>query len=99
MSYLPRMFYTTICSLVLLLSVTACEDDAPTKDDAEKPPVEVDLAEQNLLRAMELTDNAVSAHFTGAGMAMARYYNPYTEVRSEETGSVWMYTAAIEAVN
>lgn len=93
------MFYTTICSLVLLLSVTACEDDAPTKDDAEKPPVEVDLAEQNLLRAMELTDNAVSAHFTGAGMAMARYYNPYTEVRSEETGSVWMYTAAIEAVN
>jgi predicted alpha-1,6-mannanase (GH76 family) len=57
------------------------------------------LSEQNLLRAMELTDNAIASHFTGDGMAMARYYNPYTNVRSDEKGSVWMYTSAIEAVN
>lgn len=48
---------------------------------------------------MELTDKAVSAHFTGDGMAMARFYNPYTKVRSEEKGSIWMYTSAIESVN
>lgn len=60
---------------------------------------EVPLSEQNLLRAIEIADKAVSAHFTGDHMAMARYYNPFTGVRSEETGSIWMYTAAIEAVN
>lgn len=59
----------------------------------------ISLSEQNLIRAMELTDNAISAHFTGEGMAMARYYNPFTGARSGEKGSVWMYTSAIEAVN
>ncbi|WP_240485912.1 glycoside hydrolase family 76 protein [Anditalea andensis] len=57
------------------------------------------LAEQNLLRAMDIMDNAVEAHFKGEGMAMSRYYNPITELSSSELGSVWMYTAAIEAVN
>lgn len=60
---------------------------------------EIPLVEKNLIRAIEIADRAVSAHFTGDNMAMARYYNPYTGVRSEETGSIWMYTAAIEAVN
>lgn len=83
------------CFLTFVMIVSACSDDAPQKGDDQ----EVNLAEQNLLRAMELTDHAVAAHFTGDGMAMARYYNPYTNVRSTEIGSVWMYTAAIEAVN
>ncbi len=59
----------------------------------------VDLAEQNLQRAMEIADEAVGRYFTGDDLAMARFYNPYTDVRSDEKGSVWMYTAAIEAVN
>lgn len=88
----------TTFSFILLLILAACSDST-SENGPEKPPVEVSLAEQNLLRAMELADSAVAAHFTGAGMAMARYYNPYNEVRSDETGSVWMYTAAIEAVN
>lgn len=87
----------TACSLGLLMFVAACSD--PASDPAPPPQQEVNVSEQNLLRAMELTDNAISAHFTGDGMAMARFYNPYTEVRSEEKGSVWMYTSAIEAVN
>jgi predicted alpha-1,6-mannanase (GH76 family) len=58
-----------------------------------------DLAEQNLLRAMQIADSAAVAHFTGSGMAMARYYNPYTKVRSDEKGSIWMYTASIETIN
>lgn len=69
-----------------------------------RPTLSVDtpataLAEENLQRAMALTDSAFAHYFTGDGMAMARFYNPYTGVRSEEKGSVWMYTAAIEATN
>jgi hypothetical protein len=30
---------------------------------------------------------------------MHRFYNPFTQVRSEEKASVWMYSASIEAVN
>lgn len=92
------MFRITTCSLILLITITACSDPA-LENDTENPPGEVSLSEQNLLRAMELTDNAISSHFTGEGMAMARYYNPYTGIRSEEKGSIWMYTSAIEAVN
>jgi hypothetical protein len=92
------IFRMTTWSLILLTIMTACSDTAVEKDP-ETPPVEVSLSEQNLLRAMELTDNAIASHFTGDGMAMARYYNPYTGLRSEEKGSVWMYTSAIEAVN
>jgi hypothetical protein len=87
----------TACSLVLLMIVAACNDTA--SDPGPENPQEVNLSEQNLHRAMELTDNAITSHFTGDGMAMARYYNPYTKLRSEEKGSIWMYTSAIEAVN
>ncbi|SKC83725.1 Glycosyl hydrolase family 76 [Ohtaekwangia koreensis] len=99
MKYTMTLFRTiTTSCLVLLMVIAACSD--PASDDGPvDPPNEVSLSEQNLRRAMELTDNAVAAHFTGDGMAMARYYNPYTNVRSEEKGSVWMYTSAIEAVN
>ena len=86
------------CSLVLLMLIAACSDTS-TEHGPENPPQEISLSEQNLRRAMELTDKAISAHFTGDGMAMARFYNPYTKLRSEEKGSVWMYTSAIEAVN
>ena len=56
------------------------------------------LPMQNVARAIELIDNAVECYFTGTGMAMSRYYNPYTGNRSSELGSVWMYTSSIEAV-
>src|SRR5690606_12991437 len=86
-------------ALCLLLMISACSDDEPVEETPGPPADETSLAERNLLRSMELVDNTVSAHFTGDGMAMARYYNPYTEIRSEEKGSIWMYTSAIEAVN
>jgi predicted alpha-1,6-mannanase (GH76 family) len=88
----------TTCSFILLILLTACSDPA-SNNGKVNPQGPVDLAEQNLQRAMELTDNAISSHFTGDGMAMARYYNPYTGTRSDEKGSIWMYTSAIEAVN
>jgi predicted alpha-1,6-mannanase (GH76 family) len=99
MNYTMTLFRTiTTASLALLMTIAACSDTA-SEDGPVNPPNEVSLSEQNLRRAIELTDNAVTAHFTGDGMAMARYYNPYTNVRSEEKGSIWMYTSAIEAVN
>src|SRR5690606_32207386 len=98
MNGILELFRIVMCSAVLLMAVTACSDPA-LEEEPETPPEEVNLSERNLLRAMELTDNAVAAHFTGSGMAMARYYNPYTGVRSDEKGSIWMYTSAIEAVN
>ena len=84
----------TTASLALLMTIAACSDTA-SEDGPVNPPNEVSLSEQNLRRAIELTDNVVTAHFTGDGMAMARYYNPYNNVRSEEKGSIWMYTSAI----
>ena len=88
---------TTIC---LFLWITmACSEGDPVNEPITPPTNEINLAGQNLIRAMELADNAVEQHFTGSGMAMARYYNPYTGSRSEEIGSIWMYTSAIEAVN
>lgn len=88
----------TAYSFILLIALGACGDSGPGPGP-DDPPEEISLSQRNLLRAMELTDSAISAHFTGAGMAMARYYNPYTDVRSDEIGSIWMYTSAIEAVN
>lgn len=84
---------------LLWLMTCACTENVPDRGSQGPPPQEEPLAEINLTRAIELADNAINAHFTGSGMAMARYYNPYTGTRSDEKGSVWMYTSAIEAVN
>ncbi len=96
--------FTLLCTLTLLVS-TGMNNGSTVRDRqaAGLLPVGsvigIDLAERNLLRAMELADSAFARYFTGEGMAMARFYNPYTGARSEEKGSVWMYTAAIEATN
>jgi hypothetical protein len=90
-----KNFFTVItCSLLVII---ACSENSVS--DNKETPDDVDLAEQNLRRAIQIVDKAVSCHFVGGGMAMARYYNPYTGVRSDEKGSIWMYTSAIEAVN
>lgn len=84
----------------------ACSSGSDNVDDPNGPdtpgnggqPTD-NLPLQNVTRAMELVDNAVECYFSGAGMAMSRYYNPYTKSASSELGSVWMYTSSIEAVN
>ncbi|WP_298651250.1 glycoside hydrolase family 76 protein [uncultured Proteiniphilum sp.] len=77
----------------------ACGETAAENGNQGVFPQKENLAVRNLTRAMELADRAFTAHFTGSGMTMARYYNPYTNTRSNEVGSIWMYTSAIEAVN
>ena len=58
-----------------------------------------DLSVANTGRAIEIIDAAIENYFEGQSMAMSRYYNPYNGQKSEELGSVWMYTSSIEAVN
>ena len=98
MELVKKIIVTTLCSLLIVMS--ACNDSEKDPDDNEgNKPGTTNLAEQNILRAMEIADNAISCYFVGNGMAMSRYYNPYTGVASNEKGSIWMYTSAIEAVN
>jgi predicted alpha-1,6-mannanase (GH76 family) len=93
-----RNFFAT-CSLVVLFIFAACSDTSSDDGPDTDPDGELSVPEKNLKRAMELADATVAGHFTGDGMAMARYYNPYNGNRPDEKGSVWMYTAGIEAVN
>ncbi len=72
-------------------------DPGPDTPDAREETVE--LARTNLLRSMAMVSSARENYFSQSGQAMSRYYNPYTKVKSNEKGSVWMYTSAIEAVN
>jgi hypothetical protein len=94
-----RKVFFTIFSFLLVL--VACGKNTKNVDDSQEntPNNPKELSEQNLTRAIQLVDNAVSNYFTGDGMAMARYFNPYTGQRSDEKGSIWMYTSSIEAVN
>ena len=74
-----KKLFVTIFSLLLVVTA-ACSDDPENNngDNGGGPITSSDLVEQNLLRAMQMVDSAVVNHFTGSGMAMARYYNPYT---------------------
>lgn len=91
---------------LMALCATGCgsdNNDEPIKGGDENPAVTpgspVSVSRDNVTRAIEIIDAAVDNYFTGAGMAMSRYYNPYTDNASSELGSVWMYTSSIEAVN
>ena len=79
-----RALLISLCFLIVgCISIYATDDD---------------LVERNLVRAMTLSDSAFEKYFS-QGMKMSRYYNPMTGRHSKETGSVWMYTSAIEACN
>jgi hypothetical protein len=95
MKYLQTIIVTYVLTLIATTAYSGTWKDTISDGEQEH----TGLSEINLQRAIDLTDYAISAHFAGEGMAMARYYNPYTDIRSEEKGSVWMYTSAIEAVN
>lgn len=93
---------TIIGLIVFVFAAVGCKDNNNYSYNQSKSSGGIsssDLVEQNLLRSMQLVDSAVTRHFSGDGMAMGRFYNPYTETLSEEKGSVWMYTSSIEAVN
>ncbi len=74
-------------------------DKSPAHENENAPRPDFTVAEQNLQRAIKIADKAVACYFSGDDMAMARYFNPFTNIRSDEKGSIWMYTSSIEAVN
>ncbi|MEG0806915.1 MAG: glycoside hydrolase family 76 protein [Alistipes sp.] len=96
---MKKIITSVLCTLLLAVACNGTEDENYDTGLRGGPVVSQNLAEQNLLRAMEIVDAAMPAYFEGSTLAMARYYNPYTGARSGEKGSVWMYTASIEAVN
>ena len=57
------------------------------------------IAMQNLQRSIDLIDVTIAHYFDPETFEMRRFYNPFTNVKSDERASVWMYTAGIEAVN
>lgn len=88
----------------LLLCASACSSDEPKDPSGENPggdpkPSTESVAEANTSRAITIIDAAVNNYFDQQSMSMARKYNPFTGTRSNEIGSVWMYTSSIEAVN
>ena len=92
-------------AMSLLLSSASCSSDdpkGPSEENRGDTPGVVtpgSVAETNTLRAIKIINAAVDNYFDGSSMQMARYYNPFTGKKSSETGSVWMYTSSIEAVN
>ncbi|UZJ63496.1 glycoside hydrolase family 76 protein [Sphingobacterium sp. KU25419] len=101
MKSLRKLQSIFIHAMPLLLFVQFCflmptHAAMPMGRNGENVP---DLQTQNLLRSIQLVDKSVSTYFSGDEMTMARFYNPDTKEQSAERGSVWMYTASIEAVN
>ena len=100
---IKKVISTLIACLFIIGLTMACSDSSkddsntPVDPGVDSPPP--NIATQNLERSIELADNAFAKYFVGEGMAMSRFYNPYTASVSEEKGSVWMYTSSIEAVN
>lgn len=87
------LLFTLIFSVAILF--VSCSSSGKMKSNKLNHEKSV----ENIKRAVQLTERAFDAHFVGEDMAMARFYNPYLETRSDEYGSIWMYTSAIESVN
>lgn len=91
---MKKIVTTVLCSLLLTTACSKEEFKSNYNYKGNHNPVSADnLPEQNLLRAMQLTDAAVENYFEGNNMTLAEKYNPYTDAR-EGTGSVWSTRAA-----
>lgn len=90
-----------VCLTMASTTVFSCSENAVQKIDVVDPdggqPLQV--AKQNLQRAISLVDVTMEKQFDPQTFEMRRFYNPFTKSKSEERASVWMYTAGIESVN
>ncbi len=98
---LKRLLISLTLPALLCGCLSCAKNTTPsTKPDDKGDNTEnVETARRNLLRSMSMVSSAMENYFSESGLAMSRYYNPYTKTKSSEKGSVWMYTSAIEAVN
>lgn len=90
--------YNLILVVLWMLAISCSGTKTYLKNNRHNPAAK-ELSENNLRRAIEIVDSAFVNYFDLNEMAMSRFYNAFTGNKSEETGSVWMYTAAIESVN
>lgn len=94
----------TFISLAAVLSIAACAsscdngEEVKTEEESREQLTDENLATQNILRAMQIT-NAALTHYFSEGTAMTEFYNPFTGKTSSGTVDVWPYTSSIEAVN
>lgn len=96
---MKRLVIIMLGSLLAMSSLSACTEKEGGQNVPGTGNGTTDLALTNLERSMQIIDAAVENYFEPSGMAMSRFYNPYTGTKSGELGSVWMYTSSIEAVN
>lgn len=94
------MTFTAVLLSALCVCGMACTDKGgqPETDNSGKA-AKIETARTNLQRSMAMVAGARTKYFSTDGKAMSRYFNPFTSSKSDEKGSVWMYTSAIEAVN
>jgi len=92
------MFWS-LTSVTVVLSGCA-PNSLPSKVERERETEDPQIiARRNLQRSIDLIDVTINHYFDPETFEMRRFYNPFTQVKSEERASVWMYTAGIEAVN
>ncbi|PRD53997.1 glycoside hydrolase family 76 protein [Sphingobacterium gobiense] len=103
---MKRFIFAVYCTILLsLVSTTVVLSgcaSSPSSSPVEEGLAEDDpklLATQNVEHAMHLIDITIAHYFEPETFEMHRFYNPFTKIKSDERGSVWMYTAGIEAVN
>lgn len=93
-----RRFLNTILMVsVMSLFCLNCGGESGGSENQKPQEETTDIATRDLSRAITLADAAFDNYFESSGMVMSRYYNPYTGAKSSETGSIWMYTSALEA--
>lgn len=74
---MKKIVTTVLCSLLLTTACSKEEFKSNYNYKGNHNPVSADnLPEQNLLRAMQLTDAAVENYFEGNNMTLAEKYNP-----------------------
>lgn len=98
---MKKIFMSAAVALACSMCFANCSDNnaAANSSGQTTPSTPTQVAQRNLTRSMDLAQTAFTNYFSGDDMRMARFYNPYTGKAEDETASVWMYTAAIEAVN
>lgn len=80
---------------ILFMAVTTCLYSCVAGHGSD---VYMEKASEDILRAIEMTDSALSAYM-GPDMQMYKSYNPFTgEVDDRGAENVWEYSSAFEAV-
>lgn len=87
-----------LSSSPMVLPLIGCSRN-PVPSEIPKEENVKELSSINLQRSIDLVDVTIAKYFDPETFEMRRFYNPFTEVKSQEKASVWMYTAGIEAVN